>query len=188
MQNNAKNTQDTLEENVAQRSQQQPAVMEPLVGARQRRRKEKYAKPTQIKYGNLSKIRCVTCSKDFDGFWTRHYCSTKCEGIFRRRTQHREFSKLNPGAVGAINEARVIADLLGRGYEVFKGVSAQSTCDLIIMKRKRLLRIEVRTGYMSPKGNIVGIRYGNIRADLLAIVAEGKIIYQRCLRRYSCVR
>lgn len=58
---------------------------------------------------------------------------------------------LSTGKVGAISELIVCADLLKKGWEVFRTVSQSCSCDLIVIKNKKILRIEVRTGrYRSP--------------------------------------
>ena len=47
--------------------------------------------------------------------------------------------------VGATSELLVCADLLGRGFEVFRAVSPSTSCDLIALKHGRCVRIQVRT-------------------------------------------
>lgn len=41
-----------------------------------------------------------------------------------------------------------------RGYEVFRSVSAACSCDLAVLKDKRLLRVEVRTGVWNLRGEL----------------------------------
>ncbi len=53
---------------------------------------------------------------------------------------------LPTGTIGAIGELAAGADLLRRGYEVFRALSPACSCDLIALRDGRLLRIEVRTG------------------------------------------
>jgi hypothetical protein len=53
---------------------------------------------------------------------------------------------------GAIGELVAGADLLRRGYEVFRGLSPACSCDLIASKGgRRPLRVEVRTGWRNAK-------------------------------------
>jgi hypothetical protein len=56
------------------------------------------------------------------------------------------------GTVGAVAELLVAADLLKRGYEVFRAVSQACSCDLAVLKNGALLRVEVRTGYFDANG------------------------------------
>jgi hypothetical protein len=50
----------------------------------------------------------------------------------------------SPGSIGAYCELRVSADLLSRGFDVFRSVSPTSSCDLIAVKEGKCLRVEVR--------------------------------------------
>lgn len=56
-----------------------------------------------------------------------------------------KYKGLSTGVVGAIGELIVAADLLSKGYEVFRAVSQAASCDLIVLKAGACLRIEVRT-------------------------------------------
>lgn len=53
---------------------------------------------------------------------------------------------------GSWGELLVVADLLKRGYEVFKAVSPSATCDCIAMLEGVLLRIEVRCAHQKANG------------------------------------
>jgi hypothetical protein len=88
--------------------------------------------------------------------------------------------RLSTGKRGAISEMLVASDLLDRGYEVFRSVSQDCSCDLLALKDGKASRIEVRTGY-SNKGGTVGCSISEKdfgRFDILAIVLDGRIIYQ----------
>ena len=64
------------------------------------------------------------------------------------------YSGVSPTTIGAIGELRACVDLLAKGYEVFRTVSQTSSCDLIVLKNGKILRIEVRTGYRSRNGKL----------------------------------
>lgn len=67
-------------------------------------------------------------------------------------------------------------DLLEKGFEVFRSLSPNCSCDLIIQKDNKLQRVEVRTGFVYKEKIAVSRK---IRADILAIVLpKGKIIYE----------
>jgi len=52
-----------------------------------------------------------------------------------------------PATAGAIGELRVCADLMERGFEVFRALSqARHSCDIVALRNGLMLRIEVRTG------------------------------------------
>ena len=79
---------------------------------------------------------------------------------------------------GAISELTVSANLMARGYEVFRALSPSASCDLIALKDGEVLRVEVRTGtYYEPTGSIGVSRRGDY--DLLAIVvAEIGVLFE----------
>ena len=59
--------------------------------------------------------------------------------------------RIAPATTGAIGELRVCADLMERGYEVFRALSqSRHSCDLVAMRGAFMLRIEVRTGTRRP--------------------------------------
>lgn len=80
------------------------------------------------------------------------------------------------GSVGAIAEMLVSADLLGRGYHVFRSVSPCCPCDLIAMRAgEPPLMIEVKTGY----ANAGGVRCSPTRNntyDVLAVVIHEEVL------------
>lgn len=83
------------------------------------------------------------------------YCSITC-----RRHKHNQDYKfangrsvdLPSGIVGAIAELTVCADLLNKGYEVFRSVSQSCSCDMVAMKNGELKRVEVSSGWTSLDG------------------------------------
>jgi hypothetical protein len=82
---------------------------------------------------------------------------------------------LASATVGALGELLVAADLLIRGYEVFRAISPSCSCDLAILKDGKLLRVEVRTGYrttVDPDAIAIGKKQGTHRADILAVVVH----------------
>ena len=93
-----------------------------------------------------------------------------------------------PATVGAIGELRVCADLLERGYEVFRALDqARHSCDLIALKGNLILRIEVRsgngiyapTGYVSYSKNrssrTHNRRIWHIEPDHYAVLWKGEL-------------
>jgi len=80
---------------------------------------------------------------------------------------------------GAANELRVAADLMMRGYTVFRALDGRASCDLIALEdnpAKFPIRVQVRTGQVSKSGRVTVGRHGT--HDLLAIVAGGAILYE----------
>lgn len=81
--------------------------------------------------------------------------------------------------IGAIGELRVSADLLARGYDVFRAVSPCAKVDLVALKGGRTIRVEVKTGaYSGLKGKVYHIPLNPSRFDVLAIALPDRIAYE----------
>lgn len=126
------------------------------------------------------KKNCLRCGLEFeaDGRKTL-YCSRQCQSLAYRKKIGIKGAGLPTGTTGAIGELKVAIDLLSRGYEVFRAVTPNCSCDLAILKNGRLLRIEVRTAYLN---NLTGKIAHNIpksgRYDIYAAVLPDRIIYE----------
>jgi hypothetical protein len=82
-------------------------------------------------------------------------------------------------ASNRFGEMEVCADLLTFGAEVYRAVSASSSCDLIVVLNSRVLRVEVRSAQKS-----IGDRHGSY--DVLASVGEnGAINYFPGLDKFT---
>lgn len=110
------------------------------------------------------------------------YCSRQCylkSQSDQYRAQNAARSPLPTGTIGAIGELKVSADLLMKGFEVFRALSPSCSCDLAVLRDNELKRIEVRTGHYDAKGKpykvVVTEKH---RADILAIILPDKIIYK----------
>jgi hypothetical protein len=105
--------------------------------------------------------------------WTARFCSKKCRGrAYRAKHEERSviLASVPTGTIGAIAELVVAADLLRKGYEVFRAQSPSCSCDLVILKDDKLLRVEVRTGYRLTSG--LSWPKKNFRADIFAVVVH----------------
>ena len=84
-----------------------------------------------------------------DGRIRRHckYCSPRCQKLNQEKSIHHEkiIPNVNTATVGAFGELLVAADLISKGYEVFRALSPACSCDLAILKEGKLFRVEVRT-------------------------------------------
>lgn len=74
--------------------------------------------------------------------------------------------------LGIACEMLVCADLHMKGYEVFRPISAVSSCDLIALKDGKSTRLEVKSG----TGPFLDLRRKIGKFDLLAIVGESSRI------------
>lgn len=126
---------------------------------------------------------CTICNKPLSGKATQ-YCSDECRKV-RARQIYKDSgvycpTGLDNGTAGAVSELRAAADLLSRGYEVFRALSPTCSCDLIAFKNSRIIRVEVRTGHyhLGDSGKpLFGETKQKHRADILALVCPGAIFY-----------
>ena len=125
---------------------------------------------------------CVFCGGSIPEIKLRRgarYCSKKCRGSAHALNAGRIGSGLAAGTVGAIGELIVAADLLRRGFEVFRALSPNCSCDLAILRDGRLLKVEVTTSYRNPRTGVIHRRKKTSeRFDILAMVVGAEIIYE----------
>jgi|SRR6185437_4441959 len=109
---------------------------------------------------------CVGCKTAFIAIKpNQKWCSRKCSSDHHKNKAGigGQYPGLATGTVGAINELRVCVDLMAKGYEVFRAVSQNCSCDIAILRNGKLLRIEARTGY---KSNVSGtLMYSHTKDD-----------------------
>lgn len=110
---------------------------------------------------------------------TTKFCSNRCRQIAynKNTTQRSAYKHLSPGTVGALHELTVACDLIRRGFHVFRAISASCVCDLAILKGKKLVRVEVTTGYHTVAGNITYPLHDPSNYDIMAVVVKGGITY-----------
>lgn len=101
---------------------------------------------------------CEECDKEFAKAHSRQrFCTPECcNANYARKLLGLAGSKLAPATRGAVSEMVAACDLLERGYEVFRALSAACSCDLIALGPDQVpLRIEVRTGrFNTSTGNL----------------------------------
>lgn len=107
---------------------------------------------------------CQTCGiKIPNASYSKKYCGRQCIPLWSK-------------AAGSISELRTAVDLMKRGYEVFRAVDASASCDLLILKDQKTLRVQVKTSHRLANGRIFqeGLK-GNF--DVLALVLPDKVLY-----------
>lgn len=131
-------------------------------------------------------IPCDQCGTVFrTALQKQRFCSKKCSKEYSYVTPGSTYPGLATGTVGAIAELRVCAELMAKGYDVFRSVSQHCSCDIAILKNRSLLRVEVRTGYVyvssgkrwtnKPKGSDAE------RFDIFATCYPDRIDYEPAL-------
>ncbi len=125
----------------------------------------------------ITAVNCAGCGKALTGRRGKKFCSLSCRRAKDRALSaalHGEHgnSGISSSSVGAMHELVVSADLIKRGYEVFRAVSPANSCDLIILtKARRTFRVEVTTGhYTRTSSSIFFPPKKKDRFDLLAVV------------------
>lgn len=136
----------------------------------------------------LSDQDCLYCKQPIPAARLRtsavKYCSNKCQNLAYRETAYSPppaYEDLSRGTIGAVHELIAAADLMRRGYHVFRAMSPSSPADLIAYKDAgRILRIEVRTGRRRKDGQLTYLKK-NVdagRNDVYAVVThEGEVAY-----------
>jgi hypothetical protein len=121
--------------------------------------------------------------------------ATKKYRVVRRRTSNtdgeniatiiNDLGLLSSSKRGAFSELIAAADLLARGFEVFRSVSDHASCDLIALANGRSVRVEVRTGRMLPSGYVsYPMKPQDVdRSDIFAVVVGVKVHYFQGLIR-----
>lgn len=133
--------------------------------------------------------RCQTCGKEI-GKSRYKFCSAEC----LKESSRKGYQKLNPttfrgttsATTGAISELRAAVDLLSKGFNVFRALSPSCPCDLAVLKDGQLLKIEVRTAYVSTSGKLyrnINKRDNSDNIDAYAWVLPDKVVYEPELHR-----
>lgn len=126
---------------------------------------------------------CLNCGSAIPDDRLRNrarYCSKRCQATYSFGSSHTAELSISAIKVGALSELVVCADLLRHGYEVFRGVSADDSCDIVILRGREMRRIQVRTGHIRGDGGIVYGRYAKDdgRMDHYAVVIDHtKVLY-----------
>ena len=81
-------------------------------------------------------------------------------------------NNLTKGVRGALSELTVCSDLLLRGFEVFRAVFPTASCDLLVMRKNKIYRVEVKT-VKAFKDSIAMPTYLNeSKFDIVAFVVK----------------
>lgn len=97
-----------------------------------------------------------TCEYCERGFMHRQPQAKTCSETCRKARQNERTGRkatihlnIPPNTVGAISELVAAADLMSKGYSVFRALSTTCYCDLIAVKDGTTYHVEVRTAYRS---------------------------------------
>lgn len=131
------------------------------------------------------KRKCDVCGKWFTPITHSHArCGSACRAeLAKRRLQANPFESVtSSSAMGAASELLVCADLLRRGWEVYRSVSPTASCDLFIFSNGVQKRVEVKTASLlikpAPDGrmfSLPGLDFSKF--DVLAVVTYDGVIH-----------
>lgn len=96
------------------------------------------------------------------------FCTYNCYLNFHKANQKEfnDYIDLSTGTIGAMAELIVGADLMRKGFEVFRAMSPSSYSDLIAIKNGTIHKVEVRTGnYFIRSDGTVSIHYPKKNTD-----------------------
>ena len=128
---------------------------------------------------------CINCGREISPAKVRRtrgtakYCGPSCQNEHWKKQYAGQNTLWNlpSGTVGAINELRVSVDLLVKGYSVFRALSPNCPCDLVLLFGRRVFRVEVTTGHRTSTGRLTWPIKDGTRFDVLAVVLPESIVY-----------
>lgn len=105
------------------------------------------------------------------------FCSIRCRLDYHPQKASlgpsvQKTRRINSGVAGAIGELLVSADLLTKGFEVYRAVSQSASCDPLALKQGETYRVEVRTKRKDLKGGLSCTGRMSASIDILAMVVH----------------
>lgn len=101
---------------------------------------------------------CGHCLKEYQNRYIKsRFCSNKCRhdywnGVTKNSTIVTD--EISRYTIGTIAEILVCADLMGRGYSVYKAISPNTFSDVIAIRDGIIYQLEVRTGRYGVTGRL----------------------------------
>lgn len=122
-------------------------------------------------------LTCEICGKGHQSSQKhKKTCSVECRDKRTLKIHGRYSDKSIPTATaGAISEIVVAAELMKNGFHVFRSLSPSCPCDLIAIKNKIPMMVEVKTGYFSENERIYFPATENLDfLDFIAVYVRAK--------------
>jgi len=132
----------------------------------------------------MSAKKCKECKGKFipstsaNKFCSKYCCRRYHSKLNNEKSTHNARSK---GSLGAAVESIICGDLLLKGFDVYRAVTPNALCDLVIIKGKEVLRVEVKTCLIYKKtGRMYYASHNPENYDILALyhVQTKTIIYK----------
>ena len=130
------------------------------------------------------KPRCRECGAELQrpisqkgGRPPSSFCKDECRREFWRKAKL-TVQGVNRQTVTAIHEMLATADLLKRGFQVYRAMSPDCECGLVALRAGRCYRVATRSGYMAENGHGVPTsRPADGTFDILAIATNVGLFY-----------
>lgn len=124
-------------------------------------------------------LNCERCGTEFMGRARKRFCTVKCQRAIVREHYAAQNPHGTPRAlVGAMHELTVAADLMRRGFFVFRAMGPHSPGDLFAVKGATRLLVEVTTGGRTRHGRLTYPKHEKTPFDVLAVVEKnGTLTY-----------
>jgi hypothetical protein len=87
-------------------------------------------------------------------------------------------AELSKGTKGSLAELRISCHLMGLGFQVFRNLSVNGSCDLVAIRGRRVVRVQVKSTLSI--NSLKNLRQG--QNDLLACLVDGEI-HNRAVNR-----
>lgn len=130
----------------------------------------------------MSTRLCKGCGSVLEkDYPNRLYCTPKCKNqSYSARWPKADKRAMCTGTAGALNELLAAADLMRKGFAVFRALSPACHCDLVVVGKARALRIEVTSAKRYPDGVLRFPKHRDTsRYDILALVLpDGSVEYR----------
>jgi len=126
-------------------------------------------------------VVCAWCRSPFKTRLTkRRFCSRVCQVAAHAPQDVLPMAGLPRSTVGAASELQVAADLMRRGFHVFRALSAACPCDLVAWREGGpILRVEVKTARVNGVTGRVSVqKAGRNIFDVLCHVTPTEVIYE----------
>jgi len=131
--------------------------------------------------------KCLNCNKwlTFHRIIGKHKCcNKKCREEYntgKKKKDDNVAKNVTSNNKGNIGELLACADLLRKGYYVFRSVCTNNPCDLVIFDGKnKIFLVEVKTVYINMAGEITNPPTDKNIFHILAkvILAENRVVYE----------
>lgn len=127
--------------------------------------------------------RCAHCQREFSYYGGKkiRYCTRKCREIHNGTRPEKWYQGLTTGEIGSWGELIVAADMMRRGWKVFRAVTPSSPCDMVAFKKDRIVRVEVTLARRGRTGKVYFPAHNEDNYDVLALVFPDSSIEYRNL-------